>query len=165
MVAASPTLPSRRGFLPPAGPAESSSPRSIARPRPSGRDPIARSVGAPSGTALGRRQPLAVYRRRRLLAVGFLLLAVAAALLVAQLALGGVGGGPLAAAGAGTPGAAVPIGARVWIVRPGDTLWSIATRLDPNGDVRPLVDRLAAEVGGAGIQPGEAIPLPPGLHG
>jgi nucleoid-associated protein YgaU len=163
MVAASPTLPSRRGLRFPAVPAAPSSPRSVATPRPSGRAAIVAFAGTPGFSV--RRQSPAVYRRRRILAVGVLLLAVAAALLVAQLALGGAGGGPLAAAGAGTPGAAERIDARVWVVRPGDTLWSIATRLDPNGDVRPLVDRLAAEVGGAGIHPGEVIPLPAGLHG
>ena len=31
---------------------------------------------------------------------------------------------------------------------PGDTLWSIAEAVDPAGDVRPLVDRLATEAGG-----------------
>ena len=30
----------------------------------------------------------------------------------------------------------------VYVVQPGDTLWSIARRADPGADPRPLVDRL-----------------------
>ena len=30
----------------------------------------------------------------------------------------------------------------VYVVRPGDTLWTIARRADPGADPRPLVDRL-----------------------
>lgn len=112
-------------------------------------------------TSRVRRDP-AVYRRRRLLAGGVLLLVLAAALLVVQLALAGTGGGPLAATGAAASQRMAPIGSAVWVVQPGDTLWSIAARLDPHGDERPLVDRLAAELGGADIHPGEAIPLPTG---
>jgi LysM repeat protein len=50
--------------------------------------------------------------------------------------------------------------ANVHIVQPGDTLWSIARRLQPEGDLRPLVDRLAMAHGGAALQVGERIGLP-----
>ncbi len=104
-----------------------------------------------------------VYRRRRLLAAGLLLLAIAAVLVTAQSALAGTGGGPLTTTGAAAAGRVmVPAGAQEWVVRPGDTLWSIARALDPKGDVRPLVDRLASEVGGATVYPGQVIPLPGG---
>jgi hypothetical protein len=43
------------------------------------------------------------------------------------------------------------------VVRPGDTLWSIARSLQPGGDVRDLVDRLAERAGGAQITPGQRI--------
>jgi len=52
---------------------------------------------------------------------------------------------------------------RVYVVRPGDTLWSIALRLGgPGADPRPLVDRLTAlnHVRDAGITPGERLVLP-----
>lgn len=100
----------------------------------------------------------AVYRRRRLLAVGVLLLLIAPALAVAQAALAGTGGGPLTTTGAAVQ--PVPAGASVWVVRPGDTLWSIAGALDPRGDPRSLVDRLTQEAGGASLYPGERIPIP-----
>lgn len=52
---------------------------------------------------------------------------------------------------------------RVYVVRPGDTLWSIALRIGgPASDPRPLVDRLTAlnEVRDAQITPGERLLLP-----
>lgn len=51
--------------------------------------------------------------------------------------------------------------ARVWIVRPGDTLWGIALASGAKGDIRPYVDRLSSEVGGRPLQVGERIVLPP----
>lgn len=51
-------------------------------------------------------------------------------------------------------------GGYAYVVRPGDTLWSIAARLDPSGDPRPLVDRLAGELHGAALQPGEVLVVP-----
>ncbi len=48
----------------------------------------------------------------------------------------------------------------VYVVEPGDTLWSIAHRLDPAGDERPIVDRLASQLHGTSIYPGEALQIP-----
>ena len=45
-------------------------------------------------------------------------------------------------------------------VRPGDTLWSIAQRVDPSGDPRPIVSQLASELGTYSVVPGEQITLP-----
>jgi hypothetical protein len=46
------------------------------------------------------------------------------------------------------------------VVHPGDTLWSIAERLAPNSDPRPIVDALVASRGTPGVQAGEAITWP-----
>lgn len=124
------------------------------RPRPSDLQVAARLRAVP----VPRLHP-SVYRRRRLLAAGLLLLAIAAVLVTVQSALAGTGGGPLTTTGAAATGME-PAGAQEWVVRPGDTLWSIALALDPKGDVRPLVHRLAAELGGATVYPGEVIPIP-----
>jgi hypothetical protein len=51
-------------------------------------------------------------------------------------------------------------GPALYTVRPGDSLWSIAERLDPTADPRPLVARLAAQTGSESVTPGERIALP-----
>src|SRR5215472_11423581 len=84
-----------------------------------------------------RRHEPAVYRRRRLLAAGLTLLAIAAVLIVAQLIQAGIGGGPLATTGAAAGSGVIPAGATEYVVRPGDTLWSIAAALAPGRDERP----------------------------
>jgi hypothetical protein len=97
-------------------------------------------------------------RLRRAVVVGLLAIVILSTWIATGAALGRIGGGPLATTGA--PGGVRPAATRVWVVRPGDSLWSIAEAIDPNGDVRPLVDRLAAEVGGTEIYPGETVALP-----
>jgi hypothetical protein len=48
-------------------------------------------------------------------------------------------------------------------VQPGETLWSIAHQLQPQGDVRGLVHRLASLNGGTDLQIGQHLVLPAGL--
>jgi Tfp pilus assembly protein FimV len=48
----------------------------------------------------------------------------------------------------------------LYIVRPGDTLWSIAERLDPRGDPRPVMAELSAQAGSDTVRPGEHLILP-----
>ncbi len=84
---------------------------------------------------------------------------MAAGLLVA-LALPWSGtGGSLATPGPALAGETVAAHT-AYVVQPGDTLWSIAVRLDPNGDPRPVVAQLATQVGGDNVVPGEQLVLP-----
>lgn len=46
------------------------------------------------------------------------------------------------------------------IVQPGDTLWAIASDLDPEGDPRALVDRLTDLAGSTALQPGQQLVVP-----
>ncbi len=92
-------------------------------------------------------------RRARTLAVAFVLVVVVLLALPLRL-FGASSTGPSALSGS-TPGRP-----SVYVVRPGDTLWSIATRLDPAGDPRPIVARLSQEAGSTTVVPGEHLVLP-----
>jgi nucleoid-associated protein YgaU len=84
-------------------------------------------------------------------------------LLVGSLAIGNGALAGLAPAPAGTASAspAAPEAAAQGVaVAPGDTLWTIARRLQPTGDVRPLVDQLVALNGAAPLQAGQVVQVP-----
>jgi nucleoid-associated protein YgaU len=53
-------------------------------------------------------------------------------------------------------------GANSVVVRPGDTLWSIATSLDGESDVRAVVDAIQEANGldGTALVPGQVLVLP-----
>jgi hypothetical protein len=98
-------------------------------------------------------------------------LALAAVLFVAaaalRLAQAGPGGGALTTAGssgAAAPGtvssAPVSSSLHVYVVQPGDTLWSIVTAGGHRGDPRPEVDRLALQLNGRPLQVGQRLLLP-----
>jgi hypothetical protein len=76
-----------------------------------------------------------------------------------SLPLSALGGRPVSSGppplGASRPGHTV-----VYTVRPGDTLWSIASRMDPDGDPRPLVAELTEQLGATRVVPGERLVLP-----
>ena len=123
-------------------------------------------VSPVSGRRRGRRvEPRAViagrsariYRRRRSVAMSGLIVLLAGAWFALQAAVGGAGGGLLTSTGApiGTPA-----GARTWVVQPGDTLWGIALATGVRGDIRPFVDRLAAQTHGRPLTVGERIEVP-----
>jgi nucleoid-associated protein YgaU len=97
-----------------------------------------------------RRVPVEVRRRRTLLALMGLLLGALA------LPLGGAGGHSHAP-GSASAGTGHPV---AYVVRPGDTLWTIAERVDPTADPRPMVAQLAAQLGSDTVVPGERVTLP-----
>jgi hypothetical protein len=75
---------------------------------------------------------------------------------VACLALSaGLGAGqPALPRGLGSPSA------RSYIVKPGDTLWGIATALAGDGDPRPIVARLAQQAPSGLVVVGQRLVLP-----
>jgi hypothetical protein len=106
------------------------------------------------------RPSQAVYRRRRLAVLLCVAALVAFGWLGVHWLTGTSGGGPLTVAG--QPVSNIDpalVGSTRAIVQPGDTLWSIARRVQPTGDVRPLVDKLSAQRHGAALQVGETIDL------
>ncbi len=125
-------------------------------PRPRPRAPVARPA---------RRLPDRATRvRRRRLALLFTLvvtvvLAVGAARFVGGLVSIGATPGPEPVdvpTGAGRP---APVAGADHVVRPGDTLWSIAGRIAPDEDPRVVVDALEAANGGVDLQVGEHLEL------
>jgi membrane protein implicated in regulation of membrane protease activity len=104
------------------------------------------------------------YRRRRLAAL--VLAAIAVVSLAGSVqylsALGGRGDprAPVDARPAQVSGAPVDVvEGQVYVVQPGDTLWTIAADLAPGGDLRPVVDRLRAANGDATLEPGQRLVL------
>jgi hypothetical protein len=80
--------------------------------------------------------------------------AVVAFVLLAGAALAGAAGGGHPTSAAGTSSTAVHI------VQPGDTLWSVAGEIAPEGDVRLVVDRLVELNGGPRLVVGQRLQLP-----
>lgn len=120
-------------------------------------------------TVRGRPDRWVYWRRRALIAAAAAVLAVAA--VPAVRALGRVGWWSVVTSGgapavtttatapalpARAPGGPAPV---VYVVEPGDTLWSIARRIDPHGDPRPIVERLVERSGGAALRPGQRVSL------
>lgn len=137
------------------------------RPRLGGTGRSAPARGAVAPPVAVRRPSAATYRRRRLAALT-LALTVLVALWFAVGALTSIvtgATGTVAAAGstagevAPVPVAAVPVAGHVYVVKAGDTLWDIARSLQPEGDIRPLVDRLAERNGGSRLDAGQRLSL------
>lgn len=120
----------------------------ISLPRPS--SPLARPRLLPPRPA-DRRPPSAAVRRRQ--AVWALVVLAALGSLLGAGSLAGAGQAPA------DPAAAVPVASTTHVVQPGETLWTLARRLQPEGDVRPLVARLRAAHGGGPLVPGERLRL------
>ena len=97
------------------------------------------------------------YRRRRILVAALLGLLLSALPLL---------GGELIGWVTGTPGATLVEASGqtvIYVVQPGDTLWSIAERVNPPGrDLRYTVDRLSEVTGGSLLHPGQRIVVPHG---
>lgn len=140
----------------------------IAQPTPLDR-PLAEPAGrpqlrlVPTGPAHHRHPASAVYRRRRLAALVLVLSLLAGLVAASRVVVGSLGSGtpqpaPEAPA-APLPAAAAPVAGEAYVVRPGDTLWSIASRLAPGGDVRDVVARLAERNGGPALHVGDVIQL------
>jgi hypothetical protein len=123
---------------------------------------------SPTGTPVAGRPSLTLVQGGRAdghMAAVYLRRRVAAAVIVLVVLVGAVAVGR-AAIHAVTPrtpslsASAIPPGAATVVVRPGDSFWSIARRLQPTGDVRLLVDRLSAEHANAPLQPGDVLAVP-----
>jgi hypothetical protein len=132
--------------------------RATARRRPT--TPSRRAVAAGPARVVSRAT---FWRRRAVVAV----LVVALVLVMARAGAALGGATPVTPERHPAPhGAASPVGASHattshapahTVVRPGDSLWSVAARLAPGDDPRSVVDALAAARHGTVLTPGETI--------
>lgn len=53
-----------------------------------------------------------------------------------------------------------PVANHTVVVRPGDTLWSIASRAHPGTDVRPIVAQMSKARNGTSLQVGDRVTVP-----
>jgi len=116
----------------------------------------------PAPYSIGRRSA-ATYARRRL--VVLLVIAFALVLFIGTGHVVANRGGAPASASAIRPEsahAAAPasVGGRIYVVQPGDTLWSIGERFHGSTPLVDYVDHLVAANGGATLQVAQPIPLP-----
>ncbi len=102
-----------------------------------------------------RRDLTLVYRRRRLAALLLLVVLIVALVLAVHSVAATLGGVPASAPEGNITGPP----ARVVVVQPGDTVWTIARAVQPDGDVRPLVDALLSDHP-APLQPGDRLLVP-----
>jgi nucleoid-associated protein YgaU len=133
--------------VPPARPARSA-PDGVTRPGVRRTSPAPRLPAHRSGRAPRREPVVRLTRRARVLGV---LLALLVTLAAGSWAGAVLGGGELRLAGD-----------RSVVVRSGDTLWSIASDLGGNGDVRAVIDEIQRLNGldGGHLQPGQELRLP-----
>jgi hypothetical protein len=125
------------------------------QPTTTRRPPLRSIEGGRSPAALRR---VACYRRRRLMALIALTVLVAVLTLLANAAVAGIVGGGDTAPAADATAPATPVGA-VYVVQPGDTLWSIAAEIAPGTDVRRTVDRLVDLNGATALAVGQRLRL------
>ena len=129
--------------------------RPVGPRRQHGRDP-SRNVCQSRIGPIGHEQRARGRVRRRRIVLGVVAGGLVTALALPLSALGGAN--PASAGTAGRSGTGSS-GSTSYVVQPGDTLWSIANRLDP-GAPRTMVRMMTKELGAASVVPGERIALP-----
>ena len=126
-----------------------------AGPVPPAPRPVLRVIDGGRSDA-GRRAMARTYRRRRAVALVLALVVLGVAVRSTQAGLD-------VAAGWAAPSAAPIEGPTVVVeARTGDTLWSIARRVHPDSDVRPVVEAMVAARGTTAIDVGDDVAVPAG---
>jgi hypothetical protein len=108
--------------------------------------------------AAGRPGPVRLTRRGRLVVAGLTILATMAVAMVLWLSLAG----GAQASSHGQPARAGYRGMTQVVVRPGQTLWSIASSAQPSADPRLVIQQItdANALGGASIRAGQLLWVP-----
>ena len=121
--------------------------RATARPRPTTQS--RRAVASGSARVISRTT---YWRRRAVVAV-----MVVALLFVMARAGAALGGSTPAAPERHPAHSGITHGAITTVVQPGDSLWTVAERLAPDDDPRPVVDALSSARHGTVLTAGETI--------
>jgi LysM domain len=133
----------------------------LARGQPA-RPGAARAGAAPLETAHTRpvRTRVRLTRRGRIVVATLITAGVVLVAALAWLA----GTTRAEAAGSGSPASAVYHSLRSVVVQPGESLWTIATRADPAGDPRTVMQEIIDinALHGTSVQPGQRLWLPRG---
>jgi len=120
--------------------------RATARPRPTTQS--RRTVAAGSARVVSRTT---YWRRRAVVAV------MVVAMLFVMARAGAALGGTTPSAPERHPAHSGQTQAVTTVVQPGDSLWTVAERLAPDSDPRPVVDALSGARHGTELTPGETI--------
>jgi hypothetical protein len=120
--------------------------RATARPRPTTQS--RRTVAAGSARVVSRTT---YWRRRAVVAV------MVVAMLFVMARAGAALGGNTPSAPERHPAHSGQVQGATTVVQPGDSLWTVAERLAPDNDPRPVVDALSAARHGTELTPGETI--------
>lgn len=120
---------------------------------PDGEPLASRSAGVSRPAA---QAPLRLTRRGQVVVAALLIVLATLAITVASMAFSGA-----SAANHGRPGGAYA-GMRQIVVRPGQTLWSIAARTDPSADPRQVVEQImtANSMASSAVQAGQLLWVP-----
>ena len=123
------------------------------------------SVGMPTTALMVSRPTHATYLRRRVVVLVFLATLVLSFGLAARHGLADRGDGPASTSTAGRTSAISPAAAGLlpdgtYVVQPGDSMWTIASRLYQGDAITDYIDALVALHGGTVITPGEHLRLP-----
>jgi len=121
------------------------------------------SAGSPARTARKRPAapgPIRLTRRGRIVVGVLVVIGVVAAVGLLWLVIAG----QARAASGAAPGKPAGVALRRVVVRPGQTLWSIAVHADPAADPRVVVHEIMEQngLGGTSIQPGQILWVPRG---
>jgi hypothetical protein len=98
-------------------------------------------------------------RRRRLAALLVAVVVVAGLVVATQAALGAARGVPPSSPQRLGPSTVAPAAGETYVVRPGDTLWSIAAAVLPESDPRPIVHALRDANGGPQLEVGQRLDI------
>ncbi|HUY30513.1 MAG TPA: hypothetical protein VMV02_05920 [Acidimicrobiales bacterium] len=117
-------------------------------------DPVVRGAAGRAAAGAGVRSRGARSRAARVLP-GMVTVATLLGVWFGAGALGG-GGSPLVPPAGARPTAS----GYVYVARPGDTAWSIASAMEPGRDPRALMDSIDAQLRGGVLRVGETLHLP-----